>query len=246
LSDSKASINTSLRALQALSSGSTSSTLPPLLPGLAESFAQLLSQLHHNITSLSLSFKPPITLPAAVATLEKVHDNYGRIAACVVAAAGGQTGSALAEEWKDGTEIIGQEIVRLLEIFVEAVSKEQEAKESRASGSKEENPYLIHTGLVWGAIDRLSKDLSDTEVKAVERRWKAQGEVMKDAWSEFKEFLQDQQEEPDDVASVGGEGDDLGLDDDDDEFGELEDMMKGGKMTPEERARAESVSRALI
>lgn len=242
LTDSKESINISLRALQALSSGRQSSTLPPILPGLPESFAQLLSQLRYAITSLSLSFKPPITAPAAIAQLDKVNDHYGRIAACVVAVTGGQTGSVLAEEWKEGVESIGSETLRLLDVFVDATQDEKAGKASSngASGSKDENPYLVHTGLVWDVIDRLAKDLSATEVQAVGKRWRAQVEVMKDAWSEFKEFLEDQAEDEDDLAEdEGADGeDDFGMDD---EFGDLEDMMKGGRMAPEERARAEAV-----
>lgn len=247
MADSKENINTSLRALQALSSGQPSSTLPPILPGLPESFAQLLSQLRYNITSLSLAFKPPITAPAALAQLTKINDNFGRIAACVVAISGGQTGSALAEEWKDGTETIGAEVLRLLDVFIDVAQKEKEGvKANGASGSKDENPYLLHTGLVWDAIDRLSGESSVSEVGAVGKRWKAQGEVMKDAWNEFKEFLEDQLEDADDTEDGDDDDDDDGNDFEmDDEFGELEEMMKGGKMTPGERARAEAVCSPL-
>jgi hypothetical protein len=70
----------------------------------------------------------------------------------------------------------------------------------------------------------------------VGKKWRSQGEVLKDAWTEYKEFLEEQDEDDED------EGDQAGFDDDD-EFGELQDMLSGGKkMSEEERARAEAVS----
>lgn len=238
LSRSTESVNTSLRAVAPLNTTAQSS-LPPVLPGLAESLAQLLKQLHYQVTSVSLSFKPPITPAAAVATLDKLTDTFGRVAACVVAVTGGKDGGALVSEWKEGVESTGGEILRLFEVLGAAAENDARG-EGASKTSNEDNPYLIHTGLVWEAIDRLSKDLSATEVDAVGKRWKGQGEVMKDAWSEFKEFLEEQDEDEDDEEADNDE-DDFGLDEDD-EFAELEGMMKGGKMTPQERSRAEAVS----
>jgi hypothetical protein len=206
-------------------------TLPNLLPGLPESFAQLLQQLHYQTTTLSLTFKPPITTIAAQSSLDKLNDGFGRVAACVVAASGGQ-GGTLVDEWNDGVAAVGAELIRLLDVLANAAEKEQRGE---SGSNKDDNPYLVHTGLVWDAIDRLAKGLSVSEVDAVTKKWKIQGDVMKDAWTEFKEFLEDQEEEEEPV----DEGD-FGLDDDD-EFAELQDMMTGGKMTPEERSRAESV-----
>lgn len=224
----------SLRALTSLTAQS-STTLPAVLPGLPESLAQLLKQLHYQTTTLALSFKPPITLAAAVHSLDRLNDGFGRVAACVVAASGGQ-GGALVDEWKDGVDAIGAEILRLLDVFADAAEKSQGGV---GTSNNDDNPYLVHTGLVWDAINALSKDLSGNEISAVTKRWNMQGEVMKDAWTEYKEFLEDQ---------AGGsdndeDEDDFGLDEDD-EYAELEDMMKGEKMTPEERSRTEAVGKA--
>ena len=212
----------------------TNKSRPPklaaVISGLPESLSQLLAQLKQQITALSLAFKPPITATAATAQLTKVHDIFGRVSACVVAASGGETGSALVQEWQEGAEAIGTEIQRLLDVFEASVNQPQSG-----SSSADENPYLVHTGLVWEAIDRLSSNLSRSEVEAVGKKWKSQGEVMKDAWAEFKEFLEEQDGDDDE------DKDDFGMDDDD-EFGELQDMLSGGKMEPLERARAEAVS----
>jgi hypothetical protein len=96
--------------------------------------------------------------------------------------------------------------------------------------------------MVWDSIDKLDKDLSRTEVQAVAKRWEGQKEVVKDAWNEFKEFLEDAGGE-DGEGESKGEGGEAGLDfgDDDDEWGELEKAMAGGEMTAEEKARAEAV-----
>jgi len=201
--------------------------------------AQLLKQLHYQITSLSLSFKPPVTPAAAVSSLNKLNDGFGRVVACVVAASGGRGNSALVDEWKDGVELIGSEILRLLDVFANVSEKEQRGE---GASNKDDNPYLVHTGLVWDAITNLSQDLSGSEVVAVSKKWRGQGEVMKDAWTEFKEFLEEQDEEGEYTGE--DEKDDFELDDDD-EFAELEDMMKGGKLSPEERSRAEAVCVSL-
>ena len=190
-------------------------------------------KVHNDSTALSLSFKPPITRHAALAQLAKVNESFGRVCACVVAATGGQTGGALVEEWKDGVEAIGAELVRLLDVFIDAEKQENTSANAQGSSSKDDNPYLLHTGLVWNRIDRMTQDLSTTEVQAATKRWKSQGEVMKDAWTEFKEFIEEQDEEVEDGEDDGS--------DFDDEFAELDEMMQGGKMSPEERARAEAV-----
>ena len=231
-------LHESLNALHPLSQRSPTSTLHPLLPGLAESFSQLLAQLRHNVTALALSFKPPITAGAAVAQLDKVQQGFGRVAACVVAASGEHidTESVLVEEWRDGVEKIGSELVRLLKVLETATVEPTNGSSSDAK----ETPYLLHTAIVWDAVDRLIEDLSTTEIQAVGNRWKAQSEVTKDAWSEFKEYLTEQDEE-DEGSGEGGL--DLGVENDDDDLGELAEMLSGGKkLSPEERARAEAAS----
>lgn len=234
ISSCRNSLRASTKALHPLASPSSAISLPPILPGLPESLAQLLSRLHHDITSLALSFKPPITEAAATAQLDKVHEGYGRIAACVVAASGGtKCDSFLVEEWREGVESIGTELERLLDVLEKAATT---SGSSSTSKSDSENPYLLYTGVVWEAIGRLSSDLSTSEIQSVGKKWRSQGEVLKDAWTEYKEFLEEQDEDDED------ESDEAGFDDDD-EFGELQDMLSGGKkMSEEERARAEAVS----
>lgn len=224
------SLSTSIRALQT-NPASTSTSVPPLVPGLPDAFAQLLTTFRHTVTGLSLAFKPPITVPAAIAQLDKLSDQLGRIISCVIAASAGEAWdlSSLVEEWRDGVLTIAGEVDKYLDALEEG---------ARTDAGPADNPYLLHTGMVWDSIDKLDKDLSRTEVQAVAKRWEGQKEVVKDAWNEFKEFLEDAGGDDGD-----GEGDEAGLDfgDDDDEWGELEKAMAGGEMTAEEKARAEAV-----
>jgi len=146
----------------------------------------------------------------------------------VVGAAFHGTYSVLVDEWREGAENIGSEIERLLGILKD---------HQHETSTVDENPYLAHTGLVWAAIDRM-KGLSRTENEAVIKRWEGQKEIVKDAWTEFKDFLEDQEGSDDEDEDDFGDGGD----DEDDEWGVLERGMAGGKMSAEEQSRAEAVS----
>jgi hypothetical protein len=226
------SLSTSLRALQT-TPASTSTSVPPLVPGLPDAFAQLLTTFRHTVTGLSLAFKPPITVPAAIAQLDKLSDQLGRIISCVIAASAGEAWdlSSLVEEWRDGVLTIAGEVDKYLDALEDG---------GRTDAGPSDNPYLLHTGMVWDSIDKLDKELSRTEVQAVAKRWEGQKEVVKDAWNEFKEFLEDAGGKDGEAEAEGNEAR-LDLDDDDDEWGELERAMAGGEMTAEEKARAEAV-----
>jgi hypothetical protein len=165
--------------------------------------------------------------------LGKIADEYARMTSCVVGAAFHGTYSVLVDEWREGVEGIGNEIIKLILVL-------KEGSRVPESDEKAENPYLAHTGMVWAAIDGM-RNLSRSENQAVVKKWEGQKEIVKDAWTEFKEFLEEQDEEGDEE-----EGDDvdsgLGEVDEDDEWGDLEKAMAGGKMSQEERSRAEAVS----
>jgi hypothetical protein len=214
------SLSTSLRALQT-TPASTSTSVPPLVPGLPDAFAQLLTTFRHTVTGLSLAFKPPITVPAAIAQLDKLSDQLGRIISCVIAASAGEAWdlSSLVEEWRDGVLTIAGEVDKYLDALEDG---------GRTDAGPSDNPYLLHTGMVWDSIDKLDKELSRTEVQAVAKRWEGQKEVVKDAWNEFKEFLEDAGGKDGEAEAEGNEAR-LDLDDDDDEWGELERAMAGGR-----------------
>lgn len=210
---------------------SNSTAVPVPASGIHDITIQLLTQLRQTVTTLALTFKPPLTAEAIRPYLDKLTDQVGRLVSCVLAAAGGggEATSSLVESWNDAVVRVGDEIQRLLTILEKGV------REPQASSSKGESPYLAHTGMVWEAIDKVSGTLPTDERSAVQQCWEGQKDTVRDAWTEFKEMLEDADED-DDEDDIFGAGDE-----DDDEWAELEKAM-GGKMTADEKKRAETVS----
>ena len=234
LTSCQASVKASINALHPLSSlnDSTSSTssLPILIAGLHTSFSSLLQQTRQTVTSLALSYKPPVTPDAAVAQLKTLEERYGQLASCGLLANAGNstTESYLVQEWSDGIFDIGNQILGLLTVL---------ADEEQGTTSDEKSPYLARTGMVWDAIDKVLADCSASKNHAACKRWQAQSELIKDAWNEYKESLEDE-----------GEGDDArdgGVDSDLDDFEEVFGI-KQESWTAAERARAQAVSSYVI
>lgn len=234
-------INQSLRTLGPLASTSSSKPVPALPEGLRPILGTLLQTVRHTTTALALAFKPPVTVAAAVQQLDKVGDEYARMVSCVIGSASHGSYSALVDEWREGIEGVGSELATLIEILRDgsAITSSSSAK------GKDDHEYLAHTGMVWAAIDRMG-DLSWTESEAVQKRFKGQRSIVEDAWTEFKEYLVEQDEQSadddddEDDEDEDGEGDDL-----DDEWGELERGLGGSRMSSDERSRAESVCFSL-
>lgn len=231
----------SLRALETVrprqASSSSNNVVPTPPPALADMLAALLLQLRNAVTMLALAFKPPLTAAAVAPQLAKVEDHVGRLVSCVLAASGGDptsksqtTGSStLVEVWADNVETIGTRVDRLLATLRDDVRSGVAETKAASDEAKGQAPYLAHTGLIWAAIDDFVVPRS--EVEAVAKRWEEQKGTVRDAWSEFKEMLEedDGEEESDDE-----------LEGIEDEWAELENV--GGKMSSSERARAEAVS----
>lgn len=161
-------------------------------------FKQLLTTLRYTTTALSLAFKPPITIAAVLQQLTKFTDEVCRTVSFVIAAANGAglSSTLLLTEWTDGV--------------VDIVSEAQRYIDTIATGD-----YLQPTGMVWGAIDKLS-DLSTKESEALTKRWKEDTATIKDAWSELLSMLEAQPN--------------------------MEDALDDEVFSPEERAEAERVS----
>nr|XP_031857612.1 uncharacterized protein CI109_007007 [Kwoniella shandongensis]KAA5524684.1 hypothetical protein CI109_007007 [Kwoniella shandongensis] len=133
------------RAVQALSRENGSATLPP---GLGDAFAQLLANLRQTVTSLSLVFKPPVTISAAIQQLEKVSDQ-----------------GELANEWREGIRNIGTEVNNYLEVlasegdYLNATGRVWEAIDALASDlSKEESAAVSKR---WRIQQSVVKDAWD-------------------------------------------------------------------------------------
>ncbi|WVF68271.1 hypothetical protein IAT40_003036 [Kwoniella sp. CBS 6097] len=208
-------------SLRALSSNAKNDEPPvtPLPPGLGEAVAGLLVNLRQTTTALGLAFKPPISVDAAIQQLDKTSDHIGKLISCVLLAHG-----YLAEEWRNGVEGIGGEIVRHIDVLSSSGSTE-------ASGSKGDE-YLASTGMVWESIDRLANGLSKDQRSAVVRKYKGQQGTVKDAWEEFKGILEEQEDD------VKGEDEA-----EDDGWDELD--LGGEALSEDERKRAEAAKSLL-
>lgn len=195
-------------------------------------------------TTLALAFKPPITEGAISQQLDKLTDQVGRLVSCVIAAAGGggDARSLLVDDWNEGVLHLGSELERLLTVLEESVGAEPAVPAASSSKVTDDNPYLAHTGLVWDAVDRFAASLPPTEVAAVTKHWEGQKETVRDAWSEYKEFLEDHDEDEDEDDSDEDDDEDGDGGDDDDEWGMLEKGLDA-KLSPTERKRSEAVSR---
>lgn len=242
LAAARANVAASLQSLEIVTQGPVNEKITSIPAGLSQATLNLLTSLRQTVTTLALSFKPPLTAAGINRYLDKATDEVRRLVSCVVAAAAGNGKSVLVEEWKDGIELVGREVERLLSVLEEGVRQGAvNAGNSNDSSSASESPYLAHTGITWDAIDRLKARLPADERSAVTQRWEVQKETVRDAWGEFKEMLEDAEEDADDEDGDddmdGGFG---GMMDDDDEWGELEKAMNA-TMNATERKRAEAV-----
>lgn len=197
-------------------------TTPDLLTLVARSAAQM----RQDVTALSLSVSPAKT--STITTLTgKILAAQQELVGCTRLLAGASPydtsspplRSLITAVWAERVSALGGELARLMEAIVKKIQGGNDA-------------YLAQTGLVWEGIDALA-DLPRTEADALVQRWKRDGGLVKDAWEEFKESLEEDGEDGENPFGDEGFGDD--------DFAELEATL-GGSMTPEERRRAEAVS----
>ncbi|WWC73711.1 uncharacterized protein I206_107683 [Kwoniella pini CBS 10737] len=190
LTESQKIILISLKALTSQSSSSHSSSSSSIQSGLGDAFQQLLNQLRQSITVLGLSFNPPITIKAAIKELNKISENIGQLISCILIS---NLSSLLFEEWKFGIINIIEEVIKHIKVL------------------ENQDDYLSSTGKVWESIDNLLNDLSKDEQSALRKKWKIHQSTVKDAWSEFKEILENQGDSEDplndgwDELDLGGE-----------------------------------------
>lgn len=222
-------IGTSVGALDALQAQASEPATDPATatPELLSIVARGAAQMRQDVTALSLSVSPAKTSTITTLT-DKILSALQELISCTRLLAGGspydQTipplRSLITEIWAERVAALGTETSRLLVAIQDKIQKGSEI-------------YLAQTGVVWEQIDALAT-LPKTENEALVQRWKRDGGLVKDAWEEFKEDLDG---DDDDGENPFGENDFDG----DDEFAELEATL-GGSLSPEERRRAEAVS----
>ena len=195
-------------------------------PDLMTLVTRAAAQMRQDVTALSLSVSP--AKASTITTLtNKILAAQQELVGCSRLLGGASPydsttpplRSLITAVWAERVSALGRELSRYMEALVKKIQSGNDA-------------YLSQTGLVWEAIDALA-ELPRTEADALVQRWKRDGGLVKDAWEEFKESLEDDGEEEENPFGDEGFGDD--------DFAELEATL-GGSMTPEERRRAEAVS----
>lgn len=200
----------------------------------------LLKHLRQDVTGLSVAFSGnAITVDAAIAQAAKVDTNLDRLVACIVAV---PKETCLRQEWRKGVENVAEQVQHLLETLIaDAEAPATNTSTSVASSSTAKpppKPYLIATSATWEAIDQLLQNASSSEKSAIKSVWKQDQAYMTDAYTEFKELLEEDE-------GIGGEEEN---DEEDDEWAALERELGGSTetMTEEERARITGVSNSPI
>lgn len=198
-------------------------------PDLMTLVTRAAAQMRQDVTALSLSVSPAKATTISSLT-GKILASQQELVACTRLVAGASPydntppplRSLITAVWAERVSAVGRELGRYMEALVKKIQSGNDA-------------YLSQTGLVWEAVDALA-ELPRTEADALVQRWKRDGGLVKDAWEEFKESLEEDGEDGENPFGDEGFGDD--------EFADLEATL-GGSMTPEERRRAEAVSYSL-
>lgn len=196
---------------------STAST-PASFSSLRTDLLALLRLIYSHSTRLSLSLKPPPTIPAAIKVLGDLDADLSRLVACA---------SCVSE--KDSGVALRKEVVWCVQEVVEAA---QGLVECFGAGNldAEDKTYLMKTGALHASIDRIGKDLSVDNRAAVVKLWKSNDASLQDALEECKEM------------TSGNDGDEEEEEDEDDGWDEIMgEAGKPTKLTEEELERTKKV-----
>lgn len=148
-----------------------------------QAFKNMHINLRHTTTSLALAFKPPLTIAAANQQLEKFIIDLCHIPTCVYTAKDRVYDGILLDEWKEATIDLCNHAAKFLRALSELSSS------STAPKGNVEDPYLRYTAMIWECCDKVSTGISGSEGQAVAKRWNVDTEIVKDAWTEFKESI---------------------------------------------------------
>jgi len=169
--------------------------------------------IHTNSTRLSVALgKQPPSYPIALLPLKDLISHVGQLTSCTTAFPPG----LLRKEAVWAAETTTQALEVLARHFA------TNCRQDKA----EDQEYLIKTGAVHDAVLKAA-ELSEGEVDAVVKRWKANAEALEDSLGEVKEMMEDKGE-------VGSEN---ASDDGWDELGE----GFGGKLSVEEMNRVKKI-----
>lgn len=142
-------------------------------------FISLLSLIYSHTTRVGLSFKPPITPPAAIKTLEELTSDLGRLASCALSFPA-SAGKTFCKEfiWA------AQEVVECVKGLASGVLA------SFSDRTVPRDEYLRRVGVVHASVERLKAFLPVDQAAAVGKAWKSNSEAINDALGECKELME--------------------------------------------------------
>ncbi|KDE07169.1 hypothetical protein MVLG_02570 [Microbotryum lychnidis-dioicae p1A1 Lamole] len=164
-----------------------------LLKAIRSDHLSLAQQIHSAVTSIALGFKPPISTANG---LESVFEQLRAVVAKVEFGVGElrkfgrgagrrrRGGGCLERELRLST----QDLIEVTQAFLNTslqVYNTSTAQTPSTQESKLRDQLLLHTSLVWAAVER-SKLISENELRALNTRWKGVVEVLEDCLEEVK------------------------------------------------------------
>ncbi|KAM0748572.1 hypothetical protein T439DRAFT_327828 [Meredithblackwellia eburnea MCA 4105] len=197
-----------------------------LIKDVRNDFIELVTFISKECTNLSLALKPPLTPPAAVKTVETLAGLVAKFAHCLKSA---PKEGPLAKEFNwTGQEVL-ESVQRLLNGSIACV---------KATTPKEETSLrdisLRLTAQVWEKVD-LAKGISENELEASRKDWKATLGLLDDCLEEVKEMEESVDEEKQEGHRDADDSDDDEEDDDD-----SDDFRTSHPLSNEEKERAKA------
>lgn len=224
---------------------STSSSAIVPIPTLYADLRSLLTLIKSHTTSLSLALgKLPATPHAALPYLSKLSTDVSKLVFVVSSlgsSAEDEDVSILAKEWGWCRDEIQEALTALLKGFAADAGQDAMGGDGKA--------YLMRVGSVYSAVDRAlspraSEGLSGDLLAAARKKWRSDGEGLKDGEKEAKEMLEEGSD--DELDAEGGQTEDHDDDDDDDDgWAGLMGESSKRKHTPEDRERIAKVHPSL-
>jgi hypothetical protein len=210
-----------MAALNALKTPEPLSIPPPHVGTLHKDFISLLSLVYAQATKLAILLKPASpTYSAAVSPAQDMSKHVVAIATCAALFDPRTHGATLVSEARSTAQEVLESVTGLLQALISSLT---------SPNAEDNGDYLVRTGAVHELVEmaRGPDGLSQDNLSAVRKKWKEDQSVLKDAFKEIEELLQDTSDEEEEEDDFDDGWDELGL--------------KESKMTPEEMSRVKTV-----
>jgi hypothetical protein len=210
-----------MAALNALKTPEPLSIPPPHVGILHKDFISLLSLVYAQATKLAILLKPTSPVySAAVLPAQDMSKHVVAIATCAALFDPHIHGATLVSEARSTAQEVLESVTGLLQALISSFT---------SPNAEDNGEYLVRTGAVHELVEtaRGPDGLSQDNLAAVRKRWKEDQSVLKDAFKELEELLQDTSDEEEEDDDFDDGWDELGL--------------KESKMTPDEVSRVKTV-----